>query len=134
MLRQDDWQKSQLVTIGYQYGKEYGGHLAACIIMSCIMNRVRLGWYGNVAQAIANLPKLAASTEIPVFELPHMHDPAFVRLLGEVGSIYEGTKDYAKMGTYWCDTRRVDTPFFKDKILPYPERRVLDMNTLVVYK
>lgn len=134
MLRQDDYQRSKLVDVMWQYGKPYGGHLAACIIGSCIMNRVRLGWYGTVIEAIASIPKFAASTEIPIYEIPHMRDPAFVRLLSEVGSIYEGTKDHAKGGVYWCDTRDIDTHFFKDKILPYPERRVMEMNTLVCYK
>lgn len=118
----------------WRYGKEYGGHLAGCIVGSCIMNRVRLGWSANVAQAIAALPKFAATTNIPEFEIPHMHDPAFVRLLSEVGSIYEGTKDHAKGGVYWCDTRKIDTPFFRDKILGDPaHKRTVEMNTLVSF-
>lgn len=134
MLRQDDYQKAKLVDVMWQYGKEYGGHLAACIIGSCIMNRVKLGWSGNAVTAISNLSKFAATTEIPVYEVPHMHDPAFIRLLSEVGSIYEGTKDYAKGGLFWCDSRRINTPFFIDKILHEPShKRVVEMNTLVCY-
>src|ERR1700735_5570764 len=98
MLRQDDWQKAKLVDVMWQHGKEYGGHLASCIIGSCIMNRVRLGWSPNVATAISNLPKFAATDNLPPYEIPSMFDPAFIRILSEVGSIYEGTKDHAKGG------------------------------------
>lgn len=134
MLRQDDFQKSKLVDVMWQYGREYGGHLAACIIGSCIQNRVKLAWSPNVATAIAAMPKYAASSVIPPYEVPHMHDPAFIRLLSEVGSIYEGTKDYAKGATFWCDSRRIDTPFFRDKILGDPNhKRVVEMNSLVAY-
>lgn len=134
MLRQDDYQKSKLVDVMWQYGKEYGGHLASCIIGSCLMNRVRLGWSPNVITAISAMPRFAASLEVPPFEVPAMFDPAFLRLLTEVGSIYEGTRDHAKGATYWCDTRRVETAFFKNKILADPaHKRVLEMNTLACY-
>jgi hypothetical protein len=120
--------------VGYQYGKEYGGHLAACMIMSCIANRVRLGWSPNLITAIANIPKFAATTDLPPYEIPSMWDPAFIRLLSEVGAIAEGLKDHANGATYWCDTRRIDTPFFVDKILKDPtHRRVAEMNSLACF-
>jgi hypothetical protein len=64
MLRQDDYQKAQLVTVGWRYGQEYGGHLAACMVMSCLMNRVRLGW-GTVLEVLDRIPNFAAEVEMP---------------------------------------------------------------------
>jgi len=143
MLRQDDWQKSKLVDVMWQHGSIYGGHQAACIIGSCIMNRVRAGWSANAITAIASIPKFAASSVVPVYEIPSMFDPAFIRILSEVGAIYEGTKNYASAkgpagppmsALYWCDSRRIDTPFFREKILLDPShKRIVEMNTLACY-
>lgn len=133
MLRQDDFQKSQLVLTGWRWGKEYGGHWAACMIMSCIMNRVRLGW-GTVLEVLDRIPTFAAQQELPT-GTPSIWEPAFVRLLHEVESIYDGTQDHSKGALYWCDTRRVDSPFFKEKILGEPgiHHRVAEMNTLACF-
>lgn len=133
MLRQDDYQKAQLVTQGWLHGKEYGGHLAACMVMSALMNRVKKGW-GTVLEVIDNIPKFAATTEIPT-GTPSMWEPGFIKLLHEVEGIYDGTQDYVKEAVYWCDTRRVETPFFQNKILGNPDHpRVVDMNTLSFYR
>jgi hypothetical protein len=134
MLRQDDYMKSQLVLIGWRFGKEYGGHLAACMIMSCIMNRVRLGW-GSLLEVIDRIPNFAATTEIPT-GTPHIWEPNFTRLLHEVEGIYDGTQDYSKGALYWADTRDITTPFFKEKILSdlSAHPRVVDMNTLVLFR
>lgn len=134
MLRQDDYLKSQLVLTGWRWGKQYGGHLAACMIMGCIMNRVRLGW-GSVSEVLDRIPNFAATTEMPT-GTPSVWEPGFVRLLHEVESIYDGTaEDYSKGALYWCDTRDVTTAYFKDKILAEPtlHPRVVDMNTLVCF-
>ena len=133
MLRQDDYQKAQLVTVGWRYGREYGGHLAACMIMSCIMNRVRKGW-GTVLEVIDRIPAFAATTDVPT-GTPSIWEPGFVKLLHEVEAIYDGTQDYAKEATYWADLRYVTTPFFKDKILGNPAHpRVVEMNSLAFFK
>lgn len=134
MLRQDDYQKAQLVLIGWRYGQEYGGHLASCMVMSCLMNRVRKGW-GTLLEVLDRIPNFAATTEIPV-GTPSIWEPQFVRLLHEVEGIYDGTMDYAKGAVYWADTRRIDTPFFRDKILTNPDDhpRVVDMNTFMCFR
>lgn len=135
MLRQDDFQKSQLVLTGWRWGKEYGGHLASCMVMSCIMNRVRLGW-GTVLEVLDRIPAYAATTDLPT-GTPSIWEPGFVRLLHEVESIYSGSgQDYAKGGVYWCDTRDVTTPFFTDKILGQPDvhPRIVDLNTLTIFR
>lgn len=134
MLRQDDFMKSQLVLTGWRWGKQYGGHLAACIVMSCIMNRVRLGW-GSVLEVLDRLPNFAATTEMPT-GTPSPWEPGFIRLLHEVEGIYDGSgEDYSKGSLYWCDSRDINTQFFRDKILADPEvhRRVADMNTLMCF-
>ncbi len=137
MLRQDDYQKAQLVTVGWRWGREYGGgHMATCLVMGCLMNRVRLGW-GSVLEVLDRIPNYAA---IPANEIPggtpSVWEPNFVRLLHEVEGIFDGTQDPSKGAVYWCDLRRVTTPFFKDKILAYPEEhpRLVDMNTLVCFR
>lgn len=134
MLRQDDYQKAKLVETGWLWGKEYGGHLAACMVMSCLANRVRLGW-GSWLEVIERIPTFAAQIQMPT-GTPSIWEPSFVRLLHEVEAIYDGTQDYAKGAVYWADTRRIETPFFKDKILADHQQhpRVCEMNTLVCWR
>jgi len=65
----------------------------------------------------------------------------FVKLLHEVEAIYDGSMNYAiskskhESGLYWCDLRRIDTEFFKTKIIGDKEGhpKILDMNTLAVF-
>lgn len=134
MLRQDDYQKSQLVLTMWRHGKEYGGHLAACMIGSCIMNRVRLGW-GNLLEVLDRIPNFAASTEMPT-GTPQIWEPQFIKLLHEVDGIYEGTQDSSKGALYWADSRNITTPFFKEKILAEPAAhpRIVEMNTLMLFR
>lgn len=133
ILRQDDFQKSLLVLTGWRHGRVYGGHLASCMIISCLMNRVRLGW-GTVLEVLDRIPNFAATTEMPT-GTPSIWEPGFVRLLHEVEAIYDGTQDYSKGALYWCDTREVNTVFFKDKILGDHDthKRVMEMNTLAFF-
>jgi hypothetical protein len=134
MLRQDDYMKAQLVTIGWRWGLEYGGHLASCMIMSCLSNRVRLGW-GTWLEVLDRIPTFAAQQDMPT-GTPSIWEPNFVRLLHEVEAIFDGSMDYAKGALYWCDTRRIETKFFAEKILGNLEEhpRILEMNTLVFFK
>jgi hypothetical protein len=126
--------KAQLVTVGWRYGREYGGHLAACMVMSCLMNRVRLGW-GTLLEVLDRIPNFAATEEAPT-GTPAIWSPEFVRLLHEVEAIYDGSQDHSKGAVYWADLRFVTTPFFKDKILADQEHhpRVLEMNTLACFR
>ncbi len=129
MLRQDDFLRAKLVETGWNYGREYGGHLASVMIMSCLSNRVKAGW-GTWLEVIANIPKYAATTEIPT-GIPQMWEPGFIKLLHEVESVFDGTQDLVKGAKYWCDMRRVETPFFQNKILGNPDHpRTVDMNSL----
>lgn len=133
MLRQDDWQKSKLVTVAWQHGQSYGGHLASCMIMGVLANRVRKGW-GTWSDVIDNIPKFAAITEMPTGS-PSIWEPQFVRLLHEVEGIFDGTQSPAKDALFWCDTRFIETQFFQNKILGNPDHpRVIEMNTLVGFK
>jgi hypothetical protein len=86
-------------------------------------------------EVLDRTPYFAAETEQPT-GTPVPWEPSFIRLLHEVEAIYEGTMDYAKGGLYFCDLRRIETAFFRDKILDDKEShpRVVDMNTLVVFK
>lgn len=135
MLRQDDYQKSKLVETGWLYGREYGGHLASCMVMSCLMNRVKRGWNGNVLEAIERIPNFSATLQAPQYTMPNMWEPGFIKLLHEVEGIYGGTQDFVKGAVYWCDTRYIDTPFFHNKILGNPDHpRVVEMNSLAFFK
>lgn len=135
MLRPDDFVKSQLVLHGWRYGKEYGGHLASCMIMGCIANRVRLGW-GSWLEILERIPQFAAEETLPT-GTPNLWEPGFSRLLHEVESIYDNSgTDYSKGGLYWADLRRVDRQWFKDKILSQSQvhPRIADCNSLAIFK
>lgn len=134
MLRPDDFLKSHLVTVGYQHGLPYGGHLAAVMVMSCLSNRVKAGW-GTWQEVLASIPKFSATLIQPQGNLPSVWEPGFTKLLHEVDSIFDGSQDLSKGAKYWCDTRYIETPFFKDKILGNPDHpRVVEMNSLVFFK
>ena len=135
MLRQDDYQKAYLVTVGWLHGKEYGGHLASCMVMNCIANRVRCGW-GSWLEVIERIPLFAAEEKQPI-GFPQIWEPQFVRLLHEVDLIFDNSGvDYSKGALYWCDLRRVERQWFKDKILANPgtHPRIADFNSLVFFK
>ena len=132
MLRQDDWGKAQLVTAGWLWGKAYGGHLAATLIMDVLMNRVRAGW-GPIANIIDNIPEKAYTLTIPT-GIPEVWSPNFIRLLHEVENSWSGAKDSSKGSLYWADTVEISNPWFKERIIDYPEIHpcVCDMNSLIV--
>jgi hypothetical protein len=134
MLRQDDYLRSQLVTIGYQWGLPYGGHLAACMIMSVIAGRVRNGW-GTWLECIDRIPTFSAQVEMPT-GIPTIWDPAFVRLLVEVDAIFDSSMDHSKGALYWADLTKVDNPWFIEKIIGDPENhpRIGNMNSLTLFK
>lgn len=133
MLRQDDFQKAKLVETGWRWGKQYGGHLGACIVMSVLKNRVRAGW-GTMMEVLDRIPNFCATENIPT-GTPSIWEPGFVRLLHEVEAIWDDSQDYAKGALYWCDTRDVTTEFFLNRILSDSEThpRVLEMNTLACF-
>ena len=133
MLRQDDYQKSMLVLIGWRWGREYGGHLAPCMIMSVLGNRVRAGW-GNWLEVLDRIYAFSAQLEMPL-GTPEIWEPGFVRLLHEVEPIWDGSKDHSNGALYWCDTRRIEREWFKDKILNSPEQhpRIANMGTLTLF-
>jgi hypothetical protein len=134
MLRQDDWRKSHLVTFGWNAGKKYGGHLGSCIIMSVIMNRVKLGW-GTVEEILNKFPQTAANPDIPK-DVPQIWSPEFIRLLHEIESIYDGSKDYSNGAVYFCDTAEPVSEWFQEKVLNEKEahRCVGNMNSLMYFK
>lgn len=135
MLRQDDFQKAQLVLAAWKHGREYGGHLASCMIMSCLANRQRVGW-GNWLDIVDSIPKYSATIEQP-FGTPSIWDMAFVKLLHEVEAIYDGSQDYAKGALYWADTAKpINNPWFQEKILgdSNSHPKVVDMNSLMLFR
>lgn len=136
MLRPDDFCKSQLVLTGWRFGKEYGGHLAACMVMGTLANRVRLGW-GSWLEVLERIPVLSAEENIPFQnEYPRIWEPNFVRLLHEVDGIFDNsTKDLSCGAVYWGDLRRIEREWFKDNVLKNPDRfKVADMNTLCFWR
>ena len=135
MLRQDDLQKAQLVLAGWRHGKEYGGYLGSSMIMSCIANRVKVGW-GNWLDVIDAIPSRSATIEQPT-GTPSMWEPMFVRLLHEVEAVFDGSKDYSKSGLYWFDSaKEVSNPWFKEKILGDPQAHPVigNMNSLMILR
>ena len=135
MLRQDDFQKAQLVLTAWKHGHEFGGHLASCMVMSCIANRQRLGW-GNWLDIIEGIPAKAATLEQPT-GTPSVWEPNMVRLLHEVEAIYDGSKDYANGAVYWADTAKpITNPWFQEKILNNLESHpsVGSMNSFMLFR
>jgi hypothetical protein len=132
VLRQDDFAKSQLVLVGWKYGHKYGGYLASAIIMSCLANRQKLGW-GSWLEVIDGIPARSATIEQPI-GIPSIWEPEFVRLLHEVESVYDGSKDYSKTALYWFDSaEQVSNPWFQEKILGDPQSHPVigNMNSLM---
>lgn len=103
--------------------------------MNAIMNRVKCG-QGSLLEVISRIPKYAAEIEQSK-EFPNIWDTTFVRLLHEVEVIFDGSgKDLTNGALYFCDLRKVETEWFRDKILRYPEihARVADFNSLTFFK
>jgi hypothetical protein len=135
LLRQDDYIKGQLVLKGWQHGHIYGGHLGACMILSCIANRQKLGW-GTWLELLDSIDKYSALIVQPT-GTPSIWDPNFVRLLHEVESCYDGSKDFANGALYWFDSaQEVTNPWFREKILDNPDShpRVGNMNSLMLLR
>lgn len=135
LLRQDDLLKSQLVLAGWRHGRDYGGHLASCMIMSCLANRQRIGW-GNWLDIIESIPRYSATIEQPI-GYPQIWEPSFVRLLHEVEAIFDGSNDYAKGALYWADlAKEINNPWFKEKIIDEREMHPIigNMNSLTVFR
>jgi hypothetical protein len=146
MLRQDDFVKGQVVLFAWRQGMEYGGHKAACMMMSVLANRVKAGW-GTWLEVLQSAPKYAAHP-YKMDELPDLWNESFTTLLHEIDTIYAGSNNYAlstppkNLGyvvppvpaLYWADTRRITSEFFKNKIQFNVEHpRIGDMNTLTLY-
>jgi hypothetical protein len=123
------------VLAGWRHGQKFGGHLASCLIMSCLANRQKLGW-GSWLEIINNIPKYSATIEQPI-EIPSVWQPDFVRLLHEVESIFAGSQDYAKGALYWLDSSQpVTNIWFKEKILGNLDihPKIADMNSLMLFR
>lgn len=118
MLKQDEFVKGQLVSLGWRFGQSYGGgHIAGELVMHAIANRVRCGW-GSWLQVIENIPTFMAENEIPILKYPSVWEPAFVRLLHSVEGVFDGsTLDTTHGGLYWADLGRIERPWFMEKIV-----------------
>lgn len=136
MLRQDDYQKSHIVLEAWRQTVEYGGHLPAILVMNTLANRFKRGW-GGWATILEGIPKYSAEFAQPARSLwPDIWDPNFVRMLHAIDGVFDGsTPDISKGATYWCDLRRVETDFFKEKIMGQPGQymRVVQQNTLCFF-
>lgn len=137
MLRSEDFIKAKLVEMGWRFGQSYtGGHLAGQMVMHAIANRVRSGW-GSWLEVIARLPNFMAENELPPLHYPSVWEPIFVKLLHAVDGVFDNsTPDLAKGALYWGALNKIERPWFKEKILGYPEvhPRVADMNNLSFWK
>lgn len=116
MLRQESFVQTHLVSIGWRWGSQYGGHDAGQMIMHTVANRVRCGW-GSWLDVITNIPKYMAENEMPVLKFPSVWEPSFVKLLHVVDGIYDGSVvDKSNGALYWGDLTRIERPWFKDLI------------------
>jgi hypothetical protein len=133
MLRTDDFVKGQLVLYGWRAGRAWGGHTASCLILSVLANRHKRGW-GAYMDLLADAPNKAGS-DFDDTAIPNLWDPNFVRLLHEVESIFDGSMDHAKGALYYCDSTKIDNPWFKQFILDKPDEhaRIGGMDTLMLF-
>ena len=84
--------------------------------MSCLATRQKVGW-GSWMEIIDAIPSRSATIEQPT-GVPSIWEPNFVRLLHEVESISDGSKDYGNGALYWFDSAKpVTNPWFAEKIL-----------------
>ncbi len=137
MLRTDDFIKGQLVLIAWRYANLYGagGPKPAQMIMSCIGNRVRCG-QGAWLEVIERIPKYAAELVQPE-GFPTIWDQTLTRLLHECETIFDGSaKDLTGGALYWADLRKIETDWFREKILKNPKDhpRVADFNSLTFFR
>ena len=118
MVRQDDFTKSLLILECWRQGVSYGNHQIPMMILGCLTNRQKLGW-GSYLDILKSLPKYSATIEQPNRDKwPDIWEPNFVRLLHAVDGVYDGSMpDPAMGGLFWADTKTVDNPWFKEKIL-----------------
>ncbi len=118
MLRQDDYCKACLVSVGWRFGQSYaGGYVAAEMVMQTLMNRVRAGW-GNVLQMIDRVPLFMAEKEMPKLEHPPVWEAGFVKLLHIVDGVFDNSiPDKSKGALYWGDLSRIENPWFLEKIV-----------------
>ncbi len=117
MLKQDDFIRAQLVSMGWRFGQSYsGGHLAGQMVMHALANRVRCG-HGSWLEVIENVPKYMAENELPPLKFPSVWDPAFVKLLHSVDGVHDGSApDLSKGGLFWSDLSRIERPWFKEMV------------------
>ena len=117
MLKQDDYIRGHLVSMGWRFGQSYGGgHLAGQMVMHAIANRVRQGW-GTWLQVIDNIPTFMAEKEMPPLIHGSVWDPAFVKLLHSVDGVHDGSApDLSKGGLFWGDLIRIERQWFKEMI------------------
>lgn len=136
-MRQDDLLKGQLAIVGWREAAEYGGYLPALMVMGCIMNRVRQGW-GSHLEVIERLPSFHAENQLRNFDkFPSIWDRHFVRILQETDSVFDSSaKDLSNGALYWCDLRKIERDWFKEKIIRSPKDhpRVSDSASLTFFK
>lgn len=123
-----------MVLYAWRQGKDHGGILAAEMIMHVMSNRVKAGW-GNWMDVLSSAPSRSATMEQPT-DIPHIWSPEFTRLLHSVEGAFDGSsKDLSNGAMYFCDSNKVDNPWFKEKILGNlsVHRKVADMNSLMFF-
>ena len=119
MLKQDDFIKANLVSMGWRFSQSYvgAGHIAGQMIMHALANRVRVGW-GSWLQIIDRVPAFMAEKELPPLVHPSVWDAGFIKLLHTVDGVYDGTiPDLSKGALYWCELSHIENPWFKEKIV-----------------
>jgi hypothetical protein len=136
VLRHQDVLNTELVLTAWRYGRQYGAELGVLQIMGCINNRTRLGW-GSMLEVLERIPKFSATIEQPPFTYPNIWDQSFIKLLHAVEGVVSGSApDLSKGCLYWCDSLKIDNPWFKEQILGNREvhPRLVEMGTLWLFK
>lgn len=124
-----------LVLFGWREGKAWGGHLASCMIMSCLSNKFKLGG-GTWMEIILNAYKTMA-TDPNTTDIPQVYAPEWVKLSHEVESVFDGSKDYSKGALYWANLAEpITNEWFKLRILGDLEthKKVCDLNSLTFFR
>ncbi len=122
MLRQDDFRCAHVVLEVWRQGSDFGNSQVPLMILGCLANRVKLGW-GEGLDVLQKIPQFSATTEQPNRDKwPNIWEPNFVKLLHLAPAVMDGSAvDPASGAVYWADTRRIETQFFKEKIIGRPD-------------
>src|SRR5262249_39378546 len=107
---------AKLAEAAWHEARHFGGHQLVCNVAQAIGNRFRQHW-GSWEFILNSLDKYA-SCDPKERIAPNAWDPAWLRLLQEIGTIFEGTRpDPTNGAVYWGELTNITRPWFKENVI-----------------